>query len=121
MDNGGSSIGKQNSESDNEAHQVKVTTSGVIDDEVLMAGSSLIFHKNWILASGATYHMCAHHSWFNTYEECYGGAISMGNNSTSRTVGVGSVRLRMFDGTVWVLANIQYISDLTKGLISLSE
>ncbi|OAY67747.1 hypothetical protein ACMD2_10675 [Ananas comosus] len=39
MDNGGSSIGKQNSESDNEAHQVKVTTSGVIDDEVLMAES----------------------------------------------------------------------------------
>nr|CAD1842820.1 unnamed protein product [Ananas comosus var. bracteatus] len=120
-DNGESSSSKQNSESNNEAHQVEETTSGVIDDEVLMAGSSSVFHQNWILDSGVTHHMCPHRSWFITYEECDGGTISMGNNSTRRTVGVGSVRLRMYDGMVRVLENVRHVPDLKKGLISLSE
>nr|CAD1817878.1 unnamed protein product [Ananas comosus var. bracteatus] len=45
----------------------------------------------------------------------------MGNNSTRRTVGVGSVHLRMYDGMVWILENVRHVPDLKKGLISLSE
>nr|CAD1829287.1 unnamed protein product [Ananas comosus var. bracteatus] len=117
-DNGESSSGKQNSKSNNKAHQVKETTSGVIDDEVLMAGSSSVFHQNWILDSGATHHMCPHHSWFITYEECDNGTISIGNNSTSRTVGVGSVRLRirlghMSEKGMKILVEKKLIPDIT--------
>ena len=56
----------------NKVHQVEESTSGVIDDEVLMVGSSLAFHQNWIFNSGATHHMCPHHSWFSIYEACEG-------------------------------------------------
>ena len=42
----------------------------------------------------------------------------MGNNAVCNVVGVGSVRIRMFDGMVYTLLNVHHVSDMKKNLIS---
>ncbi|KAK8926176.1 hypothetical protein KSP39_PZI018366 [Platanthera zijinensis] len=43
----------------------------------------------------------------------------MGNNSECRTMRIGSIRIKMFDGTVRTLTDVRYVPDLRKSLISL--
>ena len=57
--------------------------------------------------------------WFTTYKEIDSGAVMMGNNNSCRTVGIGSVRIKMFDGIVRTLKDVRHVPDLRKNLISL--
>ena len=43
----------------------------------------------------------------------------MGNDHPCRVVGIGSVRIKMFDGVVCTLTNVRYIPKMKKNLISL--
>ena len=43
----------------------------------------------------------------------------MGNNTTRKVVGVGSVKMKMFDGMVRTLTDVRYVPGLKKNLISL--
>jgi len=43
----------------------------------------------------------------------------MGNDTVCKTVGIDSIRMRMFDGQVRTLTNIRHITDLKKNLLSL--
>jgi hypothetical protein len=43
----------------------------------------------------------------------------MGNNISSKVVGIGSIRIKMFDGTVKILTDVRHVPDLRKNLISL--
>lgn len=44
----------------------------------------------------------------------------MENNSTYKTVEIGFVRIRMFDGVIQILTVVRYVLELRKNLISLS-
>ena len=48
-----------------------------------------------------------------------GGSILMGNDAVCKTVGIGYIRMRMFDGQVRTLTNVRHIPDLKKNLFSL--
>ena len=43
----------------------------------------------------------------------------MRNNTTCKVVGVGSIKMKMFDGMVRTLIDVRYVSGLKKNLISL--
>lgn len=43
----------------------------------------------------------------------------MGNDSLCKTIGIGMVRIKMDDGTMRTLSNVQHVPDLNKKLISL--
>ena len=43
----------------------------------------------------------------------------MGNDALCKTIGIGNIRMRMFDGQVRTLTNVRYVSDLKKNLLSL--
>ena len=43
----------------------------------------------------------------------------MGNNVSCKIVGVGSIRIYMFDGIVRMLTNVRHVLELKKGLIYL--
>ena len=49
------------------------------------------------------------------------GVVLMGNNASSKVAGIGTVRIRMFDGVVRTLGDIRHVPDLKKNLISLSN
>ncbi|KAG8478575.1 hypothetical protein CXB51_028347 [Gossypium anomalum] len=49
-----------------------------------------------------------------------GGVVRMGKDSSSKVIGIGTVKIKMHDGTIRTLPDVRYVSDLQKNLISLS-
>ena len=47
------------------------------------------------------------------------GMVKMGNDATCPVIGIGTVKIKMFDGIVRVLSNVRHVLDLRKNLISL--
>jgi hypothetical protein len=43
----------------------------------------------------------------------------MGNDISCKVVGIGSIRIKMFDGSVKILTDVRHVPDLRKNLISL--
>ena len=74
---------------------------------------------NWFLDSGCSFHMCLNKNLFTNYETCDGGIVVMGNDSSCRVVGRGSIRLKMFDGMIRELRDVRHVPDLKRNLISL--
>ena len=76
-------------------------------------------HDAWILDSGSSYHMCPNKDLFASYPTTYrainGGTVFMGNNVACKTVGIGTVRIRMHDGvvrTMPVMYSVRHIPEL---------
>ncbi|KAH9699562.1 hypothetical protein KPL71_024410 [Citrus sinensis] len=74
---------------------------------------------NWVLDSGCSFHMWPNKNLFTNYETCDGGIVVMGNDSSCRVVGRGSIRLKMFDGMIRELRDVRHVPDLKRNLISL--
>ena len=56
---------------------------------------------------------------FFKYKSIDGGSIRMGNNMTCSMVGIGSIKFKMWDGTIKILAEVRHIPDLKRNLVSL--
>jgi len=56
------------------------------------------YSEAWLLDSGGTYHMCPKKERFGTYKPYDGGSVLMDNDTVCKTVGIGNIRIRMFDG-----------------------
>jgi len=59
--------------------------------------------------------------WFSTYKSYDGGSVLIGNNAVCKTVSIGTIRMRIFDGHVWTLMNVQHVLDLKKNLLLLGD
>ena len=57
--------------------------------------------------------------WFDTFKSCNAGIVLMGNDARCKAIGLGTIKVRMFDGIVKILTNVRYVPDLKKNLISL--
>jgi hypothetical protein len=88
-------------------------------DEVLSICNVSHYHEEWLLDFGASHHMCPHRSWFSSYQVVDGGIVLMGNNVPCKTVGVGSIKIKMFDGIVRTLTEVRHVPELKNNLISL--
>ena len=53
------------------------------------------------------------------YQPIDDGNVLMGNNMPCKTIGIGSIKIRMHDSIVRMLSNVRYVPDLKKNLISL--
>ncbi len=58
-----------------------------------------IGEDDWILDSACSFHMCPSKEFFSTYEPKYGNVL-MGNDQSCQVVGIGTIRIQMFDGVV---------------------
>ncbi|KAG8501671.1 hypothetical protein CXB51_003833 [Gossypium anomalum] len=76
--------------------------------------------EEWILDSGCTFHMSPNRDWFTTYETMFEGVVLMGNNASCKITGVGTIKVKMFDGVVRTLSDVRHIPELKRNLISLS-
>ncbi|KAH9684587.1 hypothetical protein KPL70_013604 [Citrus sinensis] len=74
--------------------------------------------SEWILDTGATYHLCPIKEWFTDFRNLESGAVVMGNDQPCRTMGIGTIRLKMFDGMVRELKEVRFVPALKKNLIS---
>ncbi|KAH1030311.1 hypothetical protein J1N35_046175 [Gossypium stocksii] len=64
--------------------------------------------------------MCPNREWFSTYSSVEGGVVCMGNDSSNKVIGIGTIKIRIHDGAIRTLSDVRYIPDLRKNLISLS-
>ena len=72
----------------------------------------------WVLDLACSYHMTPRRDWFTTYRSI-SGEVRMGNNMTCKILGIGIVRIKMYDGVVRTLSNVCHVPDLRKNLLSL--
>ena len=75
--------------------------------------------KEWILNSGCSFQMTTHKEFFSTYEKGDGGKVTLGNEDTSKVVGIGTVANKMHDGVIRMLSDVRHDSGLKKSLIAL--
>ncbi|KAK5775922.1 hypothetical protein PVK06_043878 [Gossypium arboreum] len=76
--------------------------------------------EEWILDSSCTFHMSPNRDWYTTYETVSEGVVLMGNNASCKITGVGTIKVKMFDGVVKTLSDIRHVPELKKNLILLS-
>lgn len=84
----------------------------VIDDPIYLQDS-------WILDLAFFYCFCPDTDLLASYKACNVGSVFMGNNSTCKIVGVGTIRIKMYDGVVRTLIGVRHNPNLKKNLISL--
>ncbi|KAG8474805.1 hypothetical protein CXB51_031510 [Gossypium anomalum] len=91
------------------------------DGELLVASvNDSKVSEEWILDSGCTFHMSPNRDWFTAYETVSEGVVLMGNNASCKIAGVGTIKVKMFDGVVRTLSDVRYVPELKRNLISLS-
>jgi hypothetical protein len=78
-------------------------------------------HETWLVDSGASFHMIPHKEWFCEYERYDGGNVFLGDESTTRIIGRGKVKLRLIYGRIRTLPGVFHIPRLAKNLIYVSK
>ena len=72
------------------------------------------FVDHWILDS-----RCCFHVWFDTYKECDPNIPLISNDSSSKTIGIDTIKVKMFYDVVKILNNVKHVPKLRMSLISL--
>jgi hypothetical protein len=90
-------------------------------DVYLASSSTHADHEAWLIDSGASFHMTPHREWFCEYEKYDGGNVFLGNDSTTRIIGKGRVKLRLIDGRIRTLPGVLHIPGMARNLISVSK
>ncbi|KAH9770422.1 hypothetical protein KPL71_012370 [Citrus sinensis] len=73
--------------------------------------------SEWILDTGATYHLCPIKECFTDFRNLESGVVVMGNDQPCHTMGIGTIRLKMFDGMIRELKEVRFVPALKKNLI----
>ena len=65
--------------------------------------------------------MCPYKEWFDTYKEYNINIVQLGNDSSSKVIGISTVKVRMFDNVVRPFNNVKHVPKLRRSLISLES
>ena len=74
---------------------------------------------SWIMDSACSYHMTPNRDWYDTYRLVNSDYVLMGNDPSCKVVGIGNIRVKIFDGVIRMLCDIRPVPELRKNLISL--
>ena len=90
-------------------------------DEDMLSISSDSEHlvDSWILDSTCSFHVTPNKDWFDTYRLVNSDFVQMDNDASCKVIGIGNIRIKMFDGVVRTLCDVMHVPDLKKNLISL--
>ena len=56
---------------------------------------------------------------FYTYRPYTSGIVLMGNDASCSILGIGTIKIKIFDGMVRTLCDVRHVSEMKKNLISL--
>jgi len=94
-------------ESDSSAFSLSITPSIYYPDA-----------SDWLLDTGATYHICPKREWFYSLDKLDSGIIIMGNDVACKMIGIGTIRIKIFDSMVRNLTDRRYVPQMKKNIIS---
>ena len=110
----------------NQPLEVNIAKSTDMEDSDSSAYSLSICPKvdysdmsEWMLDSGATYHVCPRRDCFSSFEELDSGMVYMADGHACQILGIGTINIKMFDGRIRELTGVRYVPALRKNLISL--
>jgi len=63
----------------------------------------------WILDTGATYHVYPNKNWFSSFEKLDGCSTIMGDDRPCNMEGIGTIQIKMFDGMIRELKKERYV------------
>ncbi|KAE8725329.1 hypothetical protein F3Y22_tig00008957pilonHSYRG00078 [Hibiscus syriacus] len=66
----------------------------------------------------STYHMTSRREWFHHYEPVSGGSVYSCNDHALEIVGVGTIKLKMYDRTIKVVRDVRHVKGMKKNLLS---
>ncbi|WRX12668.1 zinc finger protein [Theobroma cacao] len=112
---------------DDEKFNKSENTANVVGDDFdtfeetdnVLAITNCNLMDTWILDSACCFHICPRRDWFTTYQYVDMGTVQLGDDFSLSVVGIGTIRIKMFDGMVRTL-EVKYVPDMKKNLISLS-
>ena len=55
--------------------------------------------------------------WFTTYRSIRGGEVLMENNVSCKVVGMGVVRIKMYDNVIKILSDVCHMPNLRKNIV----
>ncbi|KAI9198581.1 hypothetical protein LWI28_018562 [Acer negundo] len=79
------------------------------------------FANVWLLDSAATWHMTSQREWFHKYEPVSRGSVFMGNDHALEIDGIGTIKIKMHDGTIRTIYEVRHVKGLKKNLLSLGQ
>ncbi|GAA0151555.1 hypothetical protein LIER_10253 [Lithospermum erythrorhizon] len=77
--------------------------------------------EDWVIDTGASFHVTLHKHFFNTYKEGDFGEARMGNDGLSKIIAIGDVLVKTCIGEIITLRDVRYISDFWMNLISFGK
>nr|GEV66436.1 retrovirus-related Pol polyprotein from transposon TNT 1-94 [Tanacetum cinerariifolium] len=86
--------------------------------DLLMAVSEKKFLE-WIMDTGGSFHLTPMRHFLFDFKEFNGGTVLLGDNRECAIKGIGKVRVKMKDGSSFMLENVCYVLELKRNLISL--
>ena len=90
-------------------------------DDALLVQEDKGSKEEWILDSGCSHHICARREWFSSYKDCEGKMIALPNGKTIKVTGVGEITMKLHNGRIRKLAQVRYVPELNRNLISLGK
>ncbi|KAG8376743.1 hypothetical protein BUALT_Bualt09G0095500 [Buddleja alternifolia] len=101
----------------------KDTTTVATDGDVVIicddaCVSSSCQETDWIIDSGASYHITPHRDMFTSYTSGNFGRVRMANHGVTEVIGMGNINLETDTGCRLILRDIRHISDIRLNIIS---
>ena len=75
-------------------------------DMLFVSSSANQLINSWILDLACSFHITPHRDWFDIYKSVNCGSILMGNDATCKVVGIGTIKIKMFDNVVRTLGEV---------------
>ena len=97
---------------------ILVFTSELEADALVAQDVSM--NQNWIIDSGASFHVTPHKDWFSTYAKMHG-TVKVGDAYELEISGIGDIKLVLHNGTQFMLQNVRHVPQLAKSLISVGQ
>ena len=83
-------------------------------DEFLSVCNISECNEEWLLDFCASHYICPHKDWFASYQTVNVGLVLLGDNHSCKTIGVGSVKFKNFDGVIRTLTYVRHVPELKK-------
>ena len=72
-------------------------------DMLFVSSSANRLIDSWVLDLACSFHVTPHRDWFDTYKSVNCGFVLMGNDATCKVIGIGTIKIKMFNNVVRTL------------------
>ncbi|KAH1222100.1 Retrovirus-related Pol polyprotein from transposon TNT 1-94 [Glycine max] len=96
--------------------------NGHMQDDVFLATNDEIAKTKWVMDSTASKHICKDREMFDTLKT--DGEFShfkLRNGGKMKVEGIGSVRMKLHDGTIRTFSNVRFVPFVVINMISMGE